>query len=254
MRLKWALQLTSLLPLTFMKGELYFMAEAKMPDKDALPPNSHQYHKDIERAEQEEKENKPKAELSGSVTTKKKSLLKRFLYTFLKDGASDKEIKTYLLEDVLVPAVLENIADAINVAIEMKFFGSAKRRNRGASGNGSRVNYGSFYNGGTKNSRQERLSNSAKERSLSGNEPLDDYIFESRSDAEIVLVEMRELLDQYQQVTVADYLDILRDKGISVQRSVHTDNKFGWVDLSEVEPMRARGGGYFLDLPRERAL
>ena len=218
------------------------MAEINMDD---LKPNSHQYNKAREEAEKE-----PKPELSGNVTTRKRSLGRRFIDIFLKDGASPKEIKTYLIEEVIVPAVLENIADAVTTAVEMRFFGSAKRRSRGSGSNtNSRVNYGGYFNGG--GGRREQIARSTRESS--GRPPLDDYIFESRSDAEMVLVDMRELLDQYQQVTVADYYDILSSYGIRVQ-SEHTDNKFGWTNLSDVEPVRARGGGYYLDLPRERAL
>ena len=219
------------------------MAEVNMDD---LKPNSHQYHRDAEQ----EAENAPKQELSGGVTTRKRSLARRFVDIFLKDGASPKEIKQYIIEDVIVPAVLENIADAINAAVEMRFFGAPKRRSRGGASNGARVSYGSFFNSGT-NQRRERLASSARERS--DRDPLDDYIFESKGDAEMVLVDMRELLEQYNQVTVADYLDILTNYGIKVQ-SYHTDNKFGWTDLSDVEISRARGGGYYLPLPREKAL
>ena len=227
---------------------------ASMPLPDKLPSNSHnQYHKDapVEKPATEE-EPKPKKELSGNVASKPKSLGRRFLDTFFKDGASNAEIKTYLIEEVIVPAILENIADAINCAVEMRFFGTARRRKsvRGGTQNGSKVNYGNFFSGGV-NERRERMARSTIERSARGS--LDDYIFDNLRDAETILVDMQETLDKYKQVTVADYLDILSNYGISV-KTEFTDNKFGWTDLSTVKPVRARGGGYYLDLPREEAL
>ena len=236
-----------------------------MPD---LKPNSHQYRQEEQRRlegtptpapEPKQAENdisdkekteseKPKKELSGGVRTKKRSLGRRFMDIFFKDGASPSEIKTYLIEEVLVPSVLENIADAINAAVEMRFFGEARRVRRGksASGSNSRTAYGSFYSGGEL--RRERMARSTKEQST--REALEDIVFDTLRDAEQVRDDMLEILENYPQVTVADYKDILSSYGISVKQE-HTDNKYGWTDLSEVVPRRARGGGYYLDLPRE---
>lgn len=225
------------------------MAEVNLDD---LKPNSHQYHKDVEAQEPENEKKEPKPDLSANVTSKKRPLYRRFIDVFLKDGASPKEIRKYLVEDVIVPAVLDNISDIVTSSIEMMFFGSAKRKSKGASSGGNfRVDYGSFSSGNG-NRRRERLSRSAA-KETSNREPLDDYIFDSRGDAEMVLVDMRELLDRFEQVTVLDYLDILTGYGISV-KTEPSDDKYGWKDLSNVEPTRARGGGYFLNLPRERLL
>ena len=220
---------------------------------EELKPNSHQYHKDAEQNDiSKPEEEKPKAELSGNVTTKKRPLWKRVLNTFLKDGASPKEIKTYILEEVIVPAVLDNISDVITTAVEMRFFGAPKRgggSKGGSSGNNSKINYGGFFNDGSR--RRERLAKEAK-KDTGTRELLDDYIFDNKGDAEMVLVEMRELLDRFQQVTVMDYLDILTNYGISVN-TTPSDSKYGWTDLSDVEPTRTRGG-YYLNLPKERLL
>lgn len=225
------------------------MAEINMDD---LKPNSFKYRQEADEAlkeaaeNQEEQEKKVEKVITGKVTSKKRSLGRRFIDIFFKDGASPKEIRTYLLEDVIVPAVLDNITEIVNSSVEMIFFGEARRRNKkssGGSGNNARVNYGGYFNSG--DNRRDRPSRSVKEQS--SREILDDFIFDSRADAEQVLDDMRELLDRYQQVTVADYLDMLG------KTSVYTDNKFGWTDLSRVQVSRVRGG-YRIDLPRESAL
>lgn len=221
------------------------MAEVRMDD---LKPNSHQYNRELETVESEEVK-EPK-ELSGSVTQRKRSLIRKVTDIFLKDGASPTEIKRYLIEEVLVPAVLDNIADAITAAVEMRFFGDVRRGSRrgskGTGRTGSVVNYGGYFTGGD---RREKVTKTNRE--TSSREPIDEMIFETRGDAERVLSDMQEVLEQYPQITVADYIDILKQYGISVREIEHTDNKYGWKDLSSVEPRRARGGGYYLDLPRE---
>ena len=217
---------------------------------DDLKPNSHQYHRDAENNDIPETDTQ-KSELSGNVVAKKKPLWRRVLNTFLKDGANPAEIKTYLIEEVIVPAVLDNVSDIITTAVEMRFFGAPKRRSsrNTASGNNSRVNYGGFFNDGSR--RRDRLAREAK-KETTVKEALDDYIFDNRGDAERVLVDMREVLDQYQQVTISDYLDILTNYGISVT-TTPGDNKYGWTDLSGVEATRTRGG-YYLNLPKEKLL
>lgn len=228
------------------------MAEVSMDD---LKPNSHQYRQEEAQKEDEkdilEGSDLPKKELTGGTRTQKRSLFRKFIDIFFKDGASPQEIRTYVIEEVIVPSVLENIADAINAAVEMRFFGEARRGRRSIgsrnSSTGSKVAYGGYFSGNS-DSKRERIARSTKERSY--REALEDVIFDSLRDAEQVRDDMLEVLENYPQVTVADYKDILRSYGISI-KSEHTDNKFGWTDLSTVAPRRARGGGYFLDLPRE---
>ncbi len=214
------------------------MAEVNMDD---LKPNSHQYNKDSEKTE----EKKVEKIVSEPAVRKKKSLGRRFLDIFLAEDVGD--VKSYLLYDVLVPAIKENIADAINGAIGMIFFGEVSRRMSGRNNgnkNNSRVNYGGYFNGG--NDRRERMPRSYREET-NGRSRADDIVIASRADAEQVLDEMYELLDQYKQVTVADFYDMV---GIS---SEFTDHKFGWTDLRGARVTRVRDG-YRIELPRETAL
>lgn len=221
------------------------MAEVNMDvNMDDLKPNSHKYHKEADAVQEETSEKKVSKVVTNSVTRKKKSLGRRFVDTFFKDGESITDIRTYLVEEVLVPAIKENIADMINGAVGMLFFGEARRRSGNRSQGPTRVNYGGYFNGGG-NDRRERMAQSTRNRNE--RQSLDDFLFESRADAEQVQDEMLELLDSYGQVTVADYLDML---GIS---SEFTDNKYGWTNLNGMRVVHARGG-YRLELPREVAL
>lgn len=224
------------------------MAEIKMDD---LKPNSHNYNRISEPdTEQEETPREPK-ELSGGFTTRKRPFLRQVTDIFLKDGANPKVIKRYLIEEIIVPAVLDNILDTITTALEMRFFGEVRRGNRrstrSSSGRtGSVVNYGGYFTGGERRERPQRPA-----REISSFVPLEDVIFDTSEDAERILSDMQEILENYPQVTVSDYIDILKQYGIPVREIEPTDCKYGWKDLSMVTPRRARGGGYYLDLPRE---
>ena len=69
----------------------------------------------------------------------------------------------------------------------------------------------------------------------------------NRADAEDVLDRLRDLINQFDVATVADFKELL---GITGD---FTDNTWGWDDLRSAG-IRAVRGGYVIDLPRTQAL
>ena len=208
-------------------------------DINEFEPNSHKYREEKAKVEEEKPETKIEKVVSGTSTKKKRSLLKRFADIFLTEDVGD--VKTYILYDVLIPAVKENIADMINGAVGMLFFGEANRRSRRNANpqNGMRINYGGYFSDGQK---KEKMPNYNRSR-IAHN--FDDVIFETRGDAELVLDGMLELLNsEYRQVTVADFYDLA---GIT---SEWTDNKYGWTDLRSARVVGSPSRGYSIELPR----
>ena len=228
-----------------------------------FPSNAHKYRdakptNDIPAVQNQDQGDSepetPKKDLGGSVKSKPRSLGKQFIDIFFRNGASPKEIKKYIIEEMLIPAILENIADTITTAVEMRFFGDTGRlrraRKSGSGGQRSNISYGSFYVGN--DNRRDRIARAnSQKRELDDQEPLDDFIFDDLTDAELVLMEMRELLDRFERVTVADYIDLLKQHNVSVRDIEHTDYKYGWTDLSCVEVKGNPRRGYYLNLPRE---
>ena len=220
------------------------MAEVKL---DELKPNSHKYLQEEENKQMREKiaasspatEKKAEKVTHGAVTTRKRSLGRRFFDIFVDENVGD--VNTYLLYDVLVPAIKENIADLINSAVGMIFFGEATRRvvrRSNGNGTGSKVNYGGYFNGGT---RTERMPSYGRSR-IAHN--FEDVVFETRADAELVLDGMVDILQEYKQVSVADLYDLA---GRSTE---FTDNNFGWTDLRGARVSGSPARGYIIELPR----
>lgn len=205
-------------------------------DANEFEPNSQKYR--MEKAVKDTEEKKIEKVVTGTVTKRKRSLAKRFADIFFTEDVGD--VKTYLIYDVLVPAIKENIVDLITSAAGMIFFGEASRRTRKSpGGNGSKVNYGSYFSGGE---RREKMPNYARSRVAHN---FDDVIFETRGEAELVLDGMIEILNsEYKQVTVADFYDLA---GMS---TTFTDNKFGWTDLRGSRVIGSPSRGYYIDLPR----
>lgn len=205
-------------------------------DINDFEPNSNKYK--MEKTIKETEEKKIEKVVSGTVVKRRRNLFKRFSDIFFSEDVGD--VKTYLIYDVLVPAIKENIADLINSAVGMIFFGEASRRPRkGISETGSKVNYSGYFSGGE---RREKLPNYTRSRVAHN---FDDVIFETRGEAELVLDGMLEILNsEYKQVTVAEFYDLA---GIS---TTFTDNKFGWTDLRGARVVGSASRGYYIDLPR----
>ncbi len=187
--------------------------------------------------------------VSGDVVQRKPSLSKRIKNVFL--GGDTQSVKDYVVLEVIVPAFKDTITDAVTGAIERMVFGDNVRPGRGrARGYMPGMppgynNYAGMSNrnvvpgGAFREDPRQQLSRQARAQHV-----FDEVIFPSRVDAEAVLRGMYELMDQFEQVTVSDFLELA---GISGNN--YMDHQFGWVDLRGVQVHRNRGGGFIIGLP-----
>jgi hypothetical protein len=196
---------------------------------DKYTPNSHKY--------KEEQANKKeiKKVVSGTVKTKKKSEIRKLSDVFISEDAAN--VKNYIFFDVLVPAIKNAIIDIATDSVTM-IFGGSRRRNGINYSNPSKSSYIS-YNKYSDRRDDRRYDDSRSRTGYS----YDDIILETRGDAEEVLDQMESLIDTYGMVSVADMYDLV---GKSCN---YTDNKYGWTNLRNAEPIRMRDG-YMLKLPK----
>ena len=190
------------------------------------------YKANSHRSKEEQKlpEKKIEPVVKGKVT-KKKNNVRKLTDTFVSEDIQN--VKSYVLMDVLVPAIKKAISDIVTNGIDMILYGESGRSTRKT--NASTVSYRNYYD----NRRDDRYSSSRTRTGYS----YDDVILETRSEAEDVLTRMDALIDTYGVVSVADMYDLV---GISCN---YTDNKYGWTNLRNAEPVRVRDG-YMLKLPK----
>ena len=175
--------------------------------------------------------------ISGNVKTKKKTEIHKFRDVFISEDAAN--VKTYILMDVLVPAVKKAIKDIVTDGIEMILYGESGRSSKRSDA--GKISYRSYYDRRDDDRRSSSASRGRNSYSY------DDIIFDSRGEAEEVLSRMDELIDTYGNVSVADLYDLV---GITGN---FTDNKYGWINIRNAEPVRVRDG-YMLRLPRATPL
>lgn len=176
--------------------------------------------------------------VTGKVVTKKRSGFSKFAGEFISEDA--KNIKSYVIGDVLIPAFKKAISDIITDGIDIILYGGNGRSRSGRS-NADRVSYRSYYDDRRPS---DRLITS---RYSSNSYSYDDIILDSRGEAEEVLARMDELMDTYGLVRVADLKDLVGITGS------YTDNKYGWTNIRNAEIVHVRDG-WMIKMPRAVAI
>lgn len=106
-------------------------------------PNSH-------RSKEERKESIPEKHvekvISGTVKPKKKSEMQKFADVFISEDVNN--VKSYIVMDVLVPAIKKAISDIVTNGIDMILYGEAGKSKKNSTA--SKVSYQKYYDGGKK--------------------------------------------------------------------------------------------------------
>lgn len=168
----------------------------------------------------------------GSAKPKKKNELQKFADIFISEDVNS--VKSYILFDVLVPAVKKAILDIVTNGIDMVLYG--EKENTKKNSTASKVSYRGYY----EKANDCRGSNIPKART---GYSYDDVILDNRGEAEDVLSRMDELVSGYGLVSVADLYDLV---GITGN---YTDNNYGWTDIRSASVVRVRDG-YVIKLPK----
>ena len=190
---------------------------------DNYKPNSHKY-KEI----QETSEKRAEKVISGTAKTKKNEV-RKFRDIFISEDISN--VKSYVLMDVLVPAIKNAIVDIVTDGVNMIFgTGSGRKKTSGS-------NYVSYRDYSRETKRDDN-------RVSSGRFAYDDILFPSRGEADAVLEQMDAIIEEYGYVTVADMYDM------ADLNAPYTGNRYGWTSVRRAEIVRVRGGDYVIKLPR----
>jgi len=187
-------------------------------------------HKSRENPPSEKKVEKV---IAGQAKAKKKNEIKKFADVFISEDVGN--VKSYILMDVLVPAIKKAVSDIVTNGIDMILYGETGRTKKNSTA--SKISYRSYYD--DKNDRRREHNSLGIKTGYS----YDDIILENRGEAEDVISRMDELVATYGIVSVADLYDLV---GITGN---YTDNKYGWTDVRSANVIRVRDG-YLLKLPK----
>lgn len=196
-------------------------------------------------------EKKPKKEiekvvLTGEVVVKKKSIGTKFREVFIE--ADFRNVRQYVFWDVLIPAARDTVTDMVKKGVDRLIYGETAIRRRDY-GPGPRVTYNRAIDRGyVDRGYRDPMTSPPRGRMPSAREPQsqrynqDTFILTTREDAATVLERMNDVLDQVEVVTLADLNDLI---GLP---SNYIDNRWGWINLRDVQIRQVREG-WLLDLP-----
>lgn len=198
-----------------------------MAEMDKYPDNSFK-----ERAAK--KEVKPVVQNEAQI--RKKGLGEKFSETFLQSDI--QSVKNNVLFDILIPAAKDMFSDMVRGLVDGLLYGdrrgSRTYRDRGTS----KVyrKYDDYYD--------DRPSNRRHESDYAFSKPIvEDLLFKTRADAEEVLSNAIEYIEEYERISVKDLY------AYAGRKTDFTKQKYGWYDLSSASVDRIREG-YLLRLPK----
>lgn len=197
-----------------------------------------------EKKEAPQEKEKEKLELEGTVEIKK-SIGRRLADTFM--GSDMDDVKTYLVQDIIVPAIKETVTNLVQSTLEMMFYGD-DRRDRGVR-RGRERGYTSYTNYSRKDPRPPFEPNVIRTRR--DTRDISNITFTSKRDAQEV---WNNLIDRtYEYDGVATVADLCDDARLDY---TYTDNGYGWIreDLLKGDIRGPRNGIYTLHLPKPRPL
>ena len=213
------------------------MSERKMPSVEDYPS-----------AATNSKESRPegKSVVRGHVK-KKSSIFKSVRDEFISEDAPS--IGSYLLYDILLPALKDLVLDISHGAIDTAFGGDGRYRRSGSrhAGGSSYISYNRYYD---ERDRRRRDRDEERYESRRRNRDFEDFVFEYRSDAEDVLDRMCDYLEKFGDVPVSYFYDLC---GETVPGD-WTKDDWGWTNLAGARVRGAGRKGYIIDLPKVRPI
>ena len=190
-----------------------------------IKPNSHKY-----KTENSEKK-KIEPVVKSGAKLRKKNELQKVAGSIISEDA--KSVKSYILMDVLVPAIKDAIEDIVTNGIRMLLRGDTSARRYGPSGGLFHISYNKAY---------DRRDRSSLDRPR-GVMDFDDLILPTRYEAEEVLRSLDDLIETYRIVSVADMYE-----AAGIRDFEYTARNYGWKDIRRAEVVHVKNG-YWLKMP-----
>lgn len=181
--------------------------------------------------------------ISGSAVERKEPLRKKFLQAYAGDSA--QSVGQYLLMDVIVPGTKNIISDLVTQGINRLLYGGSRPVQQGVRSNVG-GGYGKFFSGGSNAQQSQQQAPQVVHQAQAAHQ-FGEIVLQTRSDAELVIDELRALIEHYGNAKVANLYSLV---GITGD---FTNQSYGWTNLSRAGVIQIREG-YLLDLPKPEIL
>lgn len=201
-----------------------------------LPSNSYNNRqKAKDDAEKSEERPEVKKVVTGKVVQRKKGIGSALRENL--GGEDARSVGSYIFIDVLIPAVKSMLADAASQGVERLLFGDSRGRARVSGTSRTGTSYNRMYSSTPSGTPKRELSSRGR-----SSHNFDEIIVASRGEAEEILDQLGNLVDDYGFAKVSDFYALVDITG------TYVDERWGWDDLRTASTSRVRAG-YRMDLP-----
>lgn len=228
-----------------------------MADKiDVRPNDGRQLKKPTDTLDNRPPSKLKKPELKGGIVKPKESIGTKLKDTFL-NGRNLKDVGVAVVSNIIVPRIIDGIADASKAAIDGLFYGETRVRSTRYD-TGNRTNYSSLSRPGSGSTRGGVADRGGRIQDRNGTNyggSMRRFVnipIQTRYDAECILEYMRERIEEAECVSVLEYYDIFESEDV-LQYRKFTDNKWGWFNLDNIG-IRHIPNGWVIDLPEPISL
>jgi len=210
-----------------------------------FPSNSHKNKQNLNLGvpgTPDKKEKVIERVVTGVVLQRKKTFGEKVKDAFV--GGEWRSASSYVIAEVLLPALRNTIVDATTKGIERMIYGDVSPRSRHNNDSRSRIAYNTTSSRPSSN-RPVYLPGQAEpfqRNRQNRRESFNDIVLESRAEAETVVDSMGDVISQYEFVTVADVKDMIGEQ------SSFVDRDWGWSSIRHVDIRQIREG-WLVSLP-----
>lgn len=174
--------------------------------------------------------------ITTNVLVKKESEFKKFKRNFFAEDT--KTVKGQVFTGVIIPGIQRLISDMVKTGIDILIYGGRVRDPRDRTSS-NYISYSSYTN--RYRPEYNKIPESVYNRNTAFS--FNEVVLFDRGEAEETLECLRDQIDRYGMVSVADFYDMIG------QSAPYTANKYGWRDLTNVGIDRVRDG-YSIAFPK----
>ena len=176
------------------------------------------------------------------------------LSALIKKDASD--VADEIIFDHVVPGLIDMVSDALHSTIDLFFSGSGGRRHRSRSHDSYYRSYDDYYDRYDERDRsrrrrrtRDRDEDDRRDRRRRDSFNLEDVEFDSKEDAKEVLESIKDILADFDSVSLEDVYRIPIVRELAEDKPDWTAARYGWTSITGAKIIEVRGRRYIIEMP-----
>ncbi len=188
------------------------------------------------------------------MSDRKKDKDDSLLGALIKKDASD--VADEIIFDHVVPGLIDMVSDALHSTIDLFFTGSGGRKHRRSRSSYYRSYDDYYYDRYDERDRsrrrrrdRDRDEDERRDRRRRDSFNLEDVEFDSKDDAKEVLESIKDILADFDAVSLEDVYRIPIVRELAEDKPDWTASRYGWKSITGAKIIEVRGRRYIIEMP-----